>query len=118
MHFGRRGVAKGSPVELDYKYDINSIRMTANLKDHINEVNVFWGDVEKDGTRMTKVTYKSPPKPINSGGTIGLQYWKDNFWCKICYSRGYDSPVYKIKVQQEQKRRQNLKLQPSILWKE
>ena len=42
--------------------------MTANLKDHINEVNVFWGDVEKDGTRMTKVTYKSPPKPINSGG--------------------------------------------------
>ena len=95
LHFGRRGVAKGAPVELDYKYDINSIRMTANLKDHINEVNVFWGDVEKDGTRMTKVTYKSPPKPINSGGKLGCNIGKTAFGVKSVTVGGYDSPVYK-----------------------
>ena len=95
LHFGRRGVAKGSPVELDYKYDINSIRMTANLKDHINEVNVFWGDVEKDGTKMTKVTYKSPPKPINSGGKLGCNIGKTAFGVKSVTVGGYDSPVYK-----------------------
>ena len=72
LHFGRRGVAKGSPLELDYKYDINSNLNDKNLKDHINEVNVFWGDIEKDGTKLTKVTYKTPPKAINPGGKVDV----------------------------------------------
>ena len=49
-----------------------SVRLTANLKDHVNEVHVFWGDPEKDGTKQTKVTYKKAPKAINSGGNLVL----------------------------------------------
>lgn len=94
LHFGRRDLTKGK-LELSYREDVVSIRLTANLKDHINEVHVFWGDPEKDGTKQTKVTYKKAPKAINSGGKLGSAVGKKAFGVKSLTIGGYDSPMYK-----------------------
>ncbi|MBM74780.1 MAG: hypothetical protein CMK59_05220 [Proteobacteria bacterium] len=95
LHFGRRGTSSGSPLELDFKQNIDSVRLTANLKDHLNEVNVFWGDIEKDGTKLTKVTYKTAPKAMNSGGKLGCDVGKSAFGVKSVTLGGYDTPLYR-----------------------
>jgi phage protein D len=95
LHFGRRDLAYGSPVTLVWGEDLLEIRMTANLKDHLNEVHVFWGDAEKDGTKQTKVKYTKAPKPTNSGGKMGSALGKKNFGKKVAVIGGVDMPFYK-----------------------
>ena len=102
LHFGRRDMTKGS-LELSYHQDVMDIRLTANLKDHLNEVHVFWGDHEKDGTKQTKVTYKKAPKPTNSGGKLGADIGKKAFGVKSLTIGGYDSPMYKNQSQAKAK---------------
>jgi phage protein D len=94
LHFGRRDLTKGK-IKLNYKKDIIDLRLTANLKDHLNEVHVYWGDPEKDGTKQTKVSYKKAPKPTNSGGKLGADVGKKAFGVKSLTIGGYDSPMYK-----------------------
>ena len=103
LHFGRRDLTSGSDVELVYRKDVMDIRLTANLKDHINEVHVFWGDPEKDGTKQTKVTYKKAPKALNSGGKVGADLGKKAFGAKSLTIGGYDSPMYKNQSQAKAK---------------
>jgi len=94
LHFGRRDLVEGE-IELAYHKDVNNIRLTANLKDHLNEVHVYWGDPEKDGTKQTKVSYTADPKPTNSGGTLGSAIGKKAFGVKSLTIGGYDAPLYK-----------------------
>lgn len=94
LHFGRRDLTKGK-VKLEYAKDVIDVRLTANLKDHLNEVHVFWGDPEKDGTKQTKVTYKTAPKATNSGGKLGADIGKKAFGVKSLTIGGYDAPMYK-----------------------
>jgi len=94
LHFGRRDLTKGK-IKLNYKKDIIDLRLTANLKDHLNEVHVYWGDPEKDGTKQTKVSYKKAPKTTNSGGKLGADVGKKAFGVKSLTIGGYDSPMYK-----------------------
>ncbi|MEL6350109.1 MAG: hypothetical protein AAFV53_43820, partial [Myxococcota bacterium] len=72
LHFGRRDLAYGSPVKVSWGVDLLEVRLNANLKDHLNEVHVFWGDHEKDGTKQTLVKYSTAPKAINSTGKLGI----------------------------------------------
>ena len=102
LHFGRRDLTKGK-LKLSYREDVVAMRLTANLKDHINEVHVFWGDPEKDGTKQTKLTYKKAPKPINSGGKLGASIGKKAFGVKSLTIGGYDSPMYKNQSQAKAK---------------
>lgn len=95
LHFGRRDLAAGDKVKLEYAKDVIGVRLTANLKDHLNEVHVFWGDPEKDGTKQTKVTYKTAPKATNSGGSLGADIGKKAFGVKSLTIGGYDTPMYK-----------------------
>ncbi|MFT4976223.1 MAG: hypothetical protein ACI8S6_002119 [Myxococcota bacterium] len=95
LHFGRRDLAYGSPVTVTFGEDLMEIRLTANLKDHLNEVQVFWGDHEKDGTKQTKVKYSTAPKPTNSGGKMGVDLGKKNFGKKISVIGGVEAPFYK-----------------------
>jgi hypothetical protein len=107
LHFGRRDKASGS-VDLDYPKDVVDLRLTANLKDHLNEVNVYWGDPEKDGTKLTKVTYKTAPKPLNSGGKLGCDLGKKAFGVKSSTIGGYDMPLYKNQSQAKAKAKAEL----------
>ena len=95
LHFGRRDLAYGAPVTLTWPDDFVDIRLTANLKDHLNEVHVFWGDHEKDGTQDKKVKYKTAPKATNSGGKLGLTIGKSKFGKKTSVIGGMESPYYK-----------------------
>jgi hypothetical protein len=92
LHFGRRDMVSGS-VEVDYQLNGLDIRLTANLKDHLNEVHVYWGDYEKD-TKLEKVTYSTAPKETNSGGKLGCDLGKKAFGKKSMTIGGYDSPYY------------------------
>lgn len=95
LHFGRRDLSYGSPVKLTYGHEVTEIRLTANLKDHLNEVVVYWGDHEKDGTKQTKVSYKTAPSPTNSGGKMGLDLGKSKFGAKVAVIGGVEAPYYK-----------------------
>lgn len=95
LHFGRRDLAYGSPVKITWGVDFQEIRLTANLKDHLNEVQVFWGDHEKDGTKDTKVKYSTAPKATNSGGKMGMDLGKSAFGKKVSVIGGMESPYYK-----------------------
>jgi len=108
LHFGRRDLAYGSPVELMFGEDLLEIRLTANLKDHLNEVQVFWGDHEKDGTKQTKVKYSTAPSPTNSGGKMGIDLGKKNFGKKISVIGGVDAPFYKNQSEAKAKAKADL----------
>jgi phage protein D len=103
LHFGRRDVAYGAAVKLNYVEDVFDVRLTANLKDHLNEVHVFWGDHEKDGTKLKKVTYKTAPKALNSGGKLGSALGKSAFGVKSATIGGFDSPLYQNQSQAKAK---------------
>ena len=95
LHFGRRDLAYGSPVTITWPDDFVEVRLTANLKDHLNEVQVFWGDHEKDGTKDTKVKYSTAPTATNSGGKMGIDLGKSKFGKKISVIGGMETPYYK-----------------------
>jgi len=95
LHFGRRDLAYGSPVKVTWGEELQEVRLTANLKDHLNEVQVFWGDHEKDGTAQTLVKYSTAPKPTNSGGKMGIDLGKKAFGKKISVIGGVETPYYK-----------------------
>jgi phage protein D len=95
LHFGRRDMAYGTAVTIAWQQDFVDIRLTANLKDHLNEVQVFWGDHEKDGTKDTKVTYSTPPKATNTPGKLGIAIGKTKFGKKTSIIGGMATPPYK-----------------------
>ena len=104
LHFGRRDLAYGSPVKLTFGEEVVEVRMTANLKDHLNKVEVFWGDHEKDGTAQTKASSKTPPTKVNaSGGDLGIDIGKKAFGEKISVIGGVETPYYKNQSQAEAK---------------
>ncbi len=108
LHFGRRDLAYGTAVTISWNVDLQEIRMTANLKDHLNEVQVFWGDHETDGTAQTKVTYSTPPTATNSGGKMGIDLGKSAFGKKVSVIGGFESPYYKNQSQAKAKAQADL----------
>ena len=102
LHFGRRDLTKGK-LELSFREDVVSVRLTANLKDHVNEVHVFWGDPEKDGTKQTKVTYKRLRRQSILVESSVLRLGKKAFGVKSLTIGGYDSPMYKNQSQAKAK---------------
>lgn len=102
LHFGRRDMVSGS-IDVDYAEQGVDIRLTANLKDHLNEVHVYWGDIEKEGHQLKKATYNTAPKETNSGGKLGADLGKKAFGAKSLTIGGYDSPLYKNQSQAEAK---------------
>jgi hypothetical protein len=104
LHFARPDSSYGTAVEIDYAKEVYSLRLTANLKDYINEVNVFWGDHEDDGLKFTKLSYKTKPKETNSGGKLGCDLGKSAFSVsKVLTIGGYDSPLYKNQTEAKAK---------------
>lgn len=108
LHFGRRDLTYGDPITVTFGEDLLEIRMTANLKDHLNEVHVYWGDHETDGTAQTKVVYKTPPKETNSGGKLGMDIGLEKFGAKISVIGGVDAPFYKNQSEAEAKGKADL----------
>ncbi|MEC8379823.1 MAG: hypothetical protein VXZ96_05855 [Myxococcota bacterium] len=102
LHFGRRDMVSGS-LNLDYAKQGLDIRLQANLKDHLNAAHVYWGDPEKDGSKLKKATYKKPPKATNSGGKLGCDLGKKAFGEKSVTIGGYDFPLYNNQSQAEAK---------------
>jgi phage protein D len=94
LHFGRRDMAYGAAVTIAWHNDFVDIRLTANLKDHLNEVQVYWGDHEKDGTKDTKVTYAKAPTATNATGKLGLAIGETKFGKKTAVIGGMETPYY------------------------
>ena len=82
-------------------------RLTANLKDHLNKVIVYWGSHEENGTKLKK--YVGTPgasnvSPLNSTGKIGYKLGKQKFKKdKIMTIGGYDMPLYENQSQAKAK---------------
>ena len=108
LHFGRRDLAYGSPITLKWGEELQEVRVTANLKDHLNEVVVYWGDHEKDGTKQTKVVYSTAPSPTNSGGKMGVDLGKKAFGKKVSVVGGVEAPYYKNQSQAKAKGKADL----------
>ena len=77
---------------------VHEMRLTANLKDHLNKVIVFWGAHEVEGNKLKK--YVGTPgssnvSPLNSSGKIGYKLGKEKFKIdKTLTIGGYDMPLH------------------------
>ena len=96
LYFSRRKhMSKVVKVPLNL---ISEARLTANLKDHLNKVIVFWGSHEVEGTKLKK--YVGTPGSsnvvtLNSSGKIGYKLGKQKFGGdKTLTIGGYDVPLY------------------------
>lgn len=108
LHFGRRDLAYKDPVKVTWGADLLEVRLTANLKDHLNEVHVFWGDHVKDGTKQTLVKYTTAPKGINSSGKLGIAIGKSSFGKKVSIIGGVETPYYSTQSQAKAKAKADL----------
>ena len=86
---------------------IQEIRLTANLKDHLNKVIVFWGDHSVDGTALKKYVGKpssSNVVTLNSSGKVAYKLGKEKFKIdKTLTIGGYDLPLYDNQTQAKAK---------------
>jgi phage protein D len=86
---------------------VHEARLTANLKDHLNKVIVYWGDHEKEGSKLKK--YVGTPGSsnvvtLNSSGKIGYKLGKQKFKKdKVLTVGGYDMPLYENQSQAKAK---------------
>lgn len=86
---------------------VHEARLTANLKDHLNKVIVYWGNHEEDGSKLKK--YVGTPGSsnvvtLNSSGKIGYKLGKQKFKAdKVLTIGGYDMPLYENQSQAKAK---------------
>ena len=112
LHFARPDTASGS-LKINFADDVKSIRMTANLKDYINEVTVYWGDPEDSkGLKITKnkqTVSSAKMKVYNAKSKLGPSLGENAFRVtKKLVIGGYDSPLYNKQTQAEAKAKSEL----------